>query len=152
MINRRRVIQSLLSVTAGCAVVHCQTVFGKLPSPESQTGEASRSLIELLRDAAQLCQQLQDIGLPADQRTFVETQELCLVAISRLQQSTLDTPAFWQNCSDAVSRLESAVSLHSEAIAAEIRFSSDTLGQLRSLKKQLAIQTVQAIGISSRLG
>ena len=142
MMNRRQVLQSFFSFTAGCAAVHCQTAFG---------GFSSQTLIELLQNTIQLCQKRQHVGIAASRREAVETRELCQLAITRVHRSSRNTPAFWQACSDSVSRLEAAISAFVKATPAETRWPADTLRQLRSLKKQLAIQTIQAIGIPSRL-
>ncbi len=151
MINRRQALQSFFSFTAGCAVVHCQTAIAGLSAQMPQADNSSGTLIELLQNTIQLCRNGRHVGLAADQREAVETQELCQQAITRVQRSSRNTPAFWQACNDSVSRLEAAVSAHMEATRTETRSSSNTLRQLRSLKKKMAIQTIQAIGITSRL-
>ncbi len=149
--NRRQVLQSFFSFTAGCAVVHFQTAIAGLSAQVPQADNSSGTLIELLQNTIQLCRNGRHVGLAADQREAVETQELCQQAITRVQRSSRNTPAFWQACSDSVSRLEAAVSAHMEATRPETQSSSNTLRQLRSLKKKMAIQTIQAIGITSRL-
>ncbi len=151
MMNRRQVLQSFFSFTAGCAVVHCQIAIGGLSAPVPQADNSSRTLIELLHNTIQLCHNGRHIGLAANQPEAVETQELCQQAITRVQRSSRNTPAFWQACSDSVSRLEAAVSAHVKATRTETRSSSDTLHQLRSLKRNLSIQTIQAICEPSRL-
>ena len=149
--NRRQVLQSFFSFTAGCAAVHCQTAFGGFSTTVPSTDNSSQTLIELLQNTIQLCQKRQHVGIAASRREAVETRELCQLAITRVHRSSRNTPAFWQACSDSVSRLEAAVSACVKATPAETRWPADTLRQLRSLKKQLAIQTIQAIGIPSRL-
>lgn len=151
MMNRRQVLQSLFSFTAGCAVVHCQTAITGLSAQTPQADNSSGTLIELLQNTIQLCNNGRHVGLAADQREAVETQELCQQAITRVQRSSRNTPAFWQACSDSVSRLEAAVSAYMEASRVETQSSSNSLRRLRSLKKQLAIQTIQAIRMTSRL-
>jgi len=156
MMNRRQLLQSLFGFTAGCAVVYWQTAIGQtasagLSAPVPQADNSSRTLIELLQNTIQLCHNGRHVGLAANQREAVETQELCHQAITRIRRSSRNTPAFWQACSDSVSRLEAAVSAHLKVPLAETRSASDTLRQLRSLKRQLAIQTIQAIGAPSRL-
>lgn len=156
MMNRRQLLQSFFGFTAGCSVVYCQTAIGQTASAGLsalllQADNSSQTLIELLQNTIQLCHNGRHVGLAANQREAVETQELCQLAITRVQRSSRNTPAFWQACSDSVSRLEAAVSAHVKGTLAETRSSSDTLRQLRSLKKQLAIQTIQAIGTPSRL-
>lgn len=151
MINRRRVLQSLFSFTAGFAVVHCQTANGGLPTAVPQADNSSRTLIELLQDTIQLCHNGHHEGLAANQREAVETLQLCQQAIIRVRRASQDTPAFWQACGDSVSRLEAAVSAPRQATLPESRSLRDALRQLRSLKKHLAIRTIQAIGTPSRL-
>lgn len=151
MMNRRRVLQSFFSFTAGCAVVHCQSAFGGLSAPDVHFDNSSRSLSELLQSTIRLCDNGQPVGLAANQRESAETRQLCQQAIYRIQHSSQDTPAFWQACSDSVGRLEAAVSAHLHASAAESRVTTHTLHQLRSLKKQLALQVFQAIGTAGQL-
>lgn len=150
MMNRRRVLQSFFSFTAGCAVVHCQSAFGGLSSADLQA-DNSPTLIELLQSTIRLCDNGQQVGLATNQRESAETRQLCKQAICRVQHSSQDTPAFWQACSDSVSRLEAAVSAHLHARDAESRVITRTLHQLRSLKKQLALQVFQAIGTAGQL-
>lgn len=150
MMNRRRVLQSFFSFTAGCAVVHCQSAFGGLSSADVQA-DNSRTLIESLQSTIRLCDNGQQAGLAAKHRETVETRQLCQQAIDRVRHSSQDTPAFWQACSDSVSRLEAAVSAHLHASAAESPVITNTLHQLRSLKKQLALQVFQAIRTAGQL-
>lgn len=149
--NRRQVLQSLFSFTAGYAVVHCQTAIGGLSASVPLADNSSRTLIELLQNTIQLCHAGRHVGLAANQREVIETRELCQQAIVRVQSSSRNTPAFWQACGDSVSRLEAAVAAHVKATLAETRSSPDTLRQLHNLKRQLAIQIIQAIGTPSRL-
>ena len=149
--NRRRVLQSFLSFTAGCAVVQSQTAIGMLSASVPQADDSAQTLIALMQNAIQLCHDGHHVGLAANRREVVETRQLCHQAITRVQRSSEDTPAFWQACNDSVGRLEAAVSAHIEATHLETRSSSNTLCQLRNLKKHLAIRTVQAIGTPSWL-
>ena len=161
MINRRQILQSFFGFTAGCAVVHCQTAIGQtaigqtaiggLSALASQPDNSSRTLIERLQNTIQLCDDGRHLGIAADQREAVETRELCQQAIARVQRSTRDTTAFWQACSDSVSRMEAAVSAHIKATAAETQSLSNTLHELHSLRKQLEVQAIQAIGTPGRL-
>ncbi len=149
--NRRQLLKSFLSLAAGSAVVHCRTAFSTLSTPQPQTDNSSETLTELLQNTIQLCVNGGHVGITIDQREAVEARELCQQALTRLQRSTLDTPAFWQACADSVSRLEATVSSHIESTQAEHHSQFQTLRQLRNLKRQLTIQTVQAIGATSRL-
>ena len=149
--NRRRVLQSFFSLTAGCAVVHCQTAIGGFSIPDERGESFSRTLIKLLQDTIRMCDNAQQVGIAADQREATETRQICQIAIRRVQHSVQDAPAFWQACSDSVSRFEAAVSAHVDTGAAELRSSKSTLHKLHSLKKHLEFQVFQAIGEQRRL-
>ncbi len=150
MVSRRRVLQSFAGIAAGCVVVHDQAAIGKFSSHWLQKDD-SESLIELLQNVVHLCNDGSNPSFSANRHEALKTRQLCQLAISRVRRSSQDTPAFWQACGDSVSRLELAVSAHMEASFAESRSSSITLRELRSLKKQLEVQAIQAIGTSSRL-
>ena len=144
MINRRRALQSFLSFAAASFAGHSGILFGRLPEPGTSapgTSAADRSglmLAAMLRDAIELCRRK-----PSAPR---ESRRLCEIALARVQRSADTSPAFWQACADSVSRLEIAVSGCEYADSYEKCKAAATVDQLRSLRKHLANQTVQAIG------
>ncbi|MDA1230619.1 MAG: hypothetical protein O2856_07590 [Planctomycetota bacterium] len=151
MINRRRVLRACISLTVGCAGFRDRTVFGAPATSSPRTnGESTQTLLNLLQETIQLCRSTRHRLEPASCE-FMQTQQMCEVAMLRVQASVDDGPAFWQACSDSVLRLEVAISSALAEAPQISRISFVNLYQLRSLREHLANQIVQAIEAPSRL-
>lgn len=150
MINRRRVLRSFLSLAAAGAASRTGWLFGGQPalpghlqmSGTSAATESSRTLAEMLREAIELCRTMKESSF--------DSQQLCAIALARAQRSVNSSPAFWQACSDSISRLEAAVSRRQSADFQEVRTTARALCQLGNLKKRLINQTNQVIGSVGR--
>lgn len=151
MINRRRVLRAFISLAVGCAARRERTVFGALSTWSPRTNsESTQTLLNLLQETIQLCRSAKH-GAPPASCEFMQTQQMCGIAIARVQRSIDDGPAFWQACSDSVVRLEIAISSVLAAAPPTARISFVNLYQLRSLREHLANQISQAIEAPSRL-
>ena len=151
MINRRRILQSIFSFTAGCAAIHTNSTFGDTSKLQSTSKDSAQLLVDLLQDAIQLCGKIVNLPHHFSQSELVQTRNLCQLAIARVQHSADNSPAFWQACSDSIIRLEVAVSARVDTDFQNARFSFVSLYRLRDLREQLVVRTVQAIGGPSRL-
>ena len=144
MINRRRALQSFLSLAAASVAGPGRMLFGSLPvSGNSTANESPSTLAEMLRDTIEHCRRMTSAPL--------ESRRLFEIALARVQQSVEGSPAFWQACTDSVARLEVLISRCENVVSPRDRTTTATLYQLRSLRECLVNQTVQAIGGCSRL-
>lgn len=139
MINRRRTLQSFLSLAAASVVSPGRMLFGSLSVSGNSTADRSRlTLAEMLRDTIEHCRTMTSGPL--------ESHRLCEIALTRVQQSVDGSPAFWQACADSVARLELHFSECENTASPRDRTAMATLYQLRSLRECLVNRTVQAIG------
>ena len=145
MINRRRVMQSLLNLAAVGVASRRETLFADVSvSRTSAAIETSFTLEELLRGVIAHCCL---VSCPlSETRLFFE------IALARVQRSTEGSPAFWQACADSAARLEIIFSGYEPAHSARNNTTQTMLYQLRRLRDSLAKQTVRAIGERSLPG
>lgn len=138
MINRRRTLQALFScVATGFACRSGIATGGLMYSGSSAANDTASSLEELLRTTIEVCRA---------QPAATEFQGLFEHALFRVHQLPDESPAFWQSCADALSRLDVVLSRGESADLFQGGRSRLSPYQLGSLRKLLADRTVQAIG------
>jgi hypothetical protein len=143
MINRRATLQALFSfVAAGFTSPGRIASGGLLISDSSVAGHTVCPLEESLRATIVICR---------NQPAATEFNNLAEVALDRVHRSPEDAPAFWQACVDSVSRLEAQLAADQNTNLFEVERIKARLYQLRNLRDQLAVRTVQAIGGRSRV-